>query len=259
MKTTLLMKYHIVIASLLFSLFLISCQKTSKSETETTIGDYKTPETIPLQFTDSESFEWETITSDKLTTPVTYALNVDDLPSEPFELNTFKPLKTPMQEYDLDWDNFPTETLKYDSVPFTVTKSAIKKPTITKMKPPAIMGGTNANLLQLSTNEGLPTNEISALIETEDGSIWIASSSTSSFLTLYDGENAFVYDYAGVYGMTYDKQGKLWLSTVRNGIYVLDFKNDIEYMITPPTERFLERLHMPCEVLWCPSGRQTKH
>ncbi len=195
------------------------------------------PETIPLKFTDPVPFEWETITNDTLTTPVTYNLNVDALPSKSFELNTFKPLESPMKVYDLDWDAIPSEELKFDSIPFTVKTSSIKKPTVTKMKPPANMEGTNANLLQLSVNEGLPVNEISSMVETEDGSMWIASSGTS--LTRYDGENAFVYDYANVYGMTYDKQGKLWLSTVRNGIYVLDFKNDIEYMITPPSEQFL--------------------
>ncbi len=237
MKIRLLMKYRILFASLLFGLFLISCQKTSKSETETTVGDYQMPETIPLKFTDPVPFEWETITNDTLTTPVTYNLNVDALPSKPFELNTFKPLESPMKVYDLDWDAIPSEELKFDSIPFTVKTSSIKKPTVTKMKPPANMEGTNANLLQLSVNEGLPVNEISSMVETEDGSMWIASSGTS--LTRYDGENAFVYDYANVYGMTYDKQGKLWLSTVRNGIYVLDFKNDIEYMITPPSEQFL--------------------
>ena len=108
----------------------------------------RVPETIPLTFTDPQSFEWETITSDTLTTPVTYSLNVDALTNAPFELNTFKPLKSPMQEYDLDWDSFPTEQLKLDSVPFTITKAPIKKPTITKMKPPGIMEGTYANLLK---------------------------------------------------------------------------------------------------------------
>ncbi len=239
MKTNLLMKHHILLTSLLCSLFFVSCNTTSKSETETTIGDYQTPITIPLKFTEPEPFEWETITNDTLTTPVSYALNVDNLPSKPFELNTFKPLKSPMKEYKLDWDNVPSEELKFDSIPFTVKTSTIKKPSITKMKPPANMEGTNANLLQLSVNEGLPVNEISSMVETEDGSIWIASSSTSGSLTRYDGENAFVYDYASIYGMTLDKQGRLWLATVQNSVYVLDFKNDIEYMITLSTPRFL--------------------
>jgi len=236
MKTNLLMKHHILITGLIFSLFLVSCNTTSKSETETIVGDYQTPVTIPLKFTDSEPFEWETITSDTLTTPVSHDLNVDATPSKPFELNTFKPLASPMKEFDLDWDTIPSEALKFDSIPFTVTKSSIKKPSITKMKPPGIMEGTNANLLQLSINEGLPTNEISSMLETEDGSVWIASSGTP--LTLYDGEHAFVYDYTNVYGMTYDKQGRLWLITVQNRIHVLDFKNDIEYMITLSTPQF---------------------
>ena len=231
MKTTLLMKYHILLASLLFGLFLFSCQTTSKSETETTVGDYKTPVTIPLIFTDPEPFEWEDITSDTLTTPVTYALNVDAIPSKRFELNTFKPLKTPMKEYDLNWDSFPTESLKFDSIPFTVTKSAIKKPSITKMKAPAIMDGTNVNLLQLSVNEGLTNNDITSFLETEDGAIWIGSLTS---LMLYDGENTFIYDYPAVYEMTFDQQGRLWLvSPGPRLITVLDFKKDIAYTIIP--------------------------
>src|SRR6056297_2049161 len=186
------MKYHIALKSLLCCLFILSCNKPSKSESETTIGDYKVPETIPLTFTEPEPFEWETITSDTLTTPVTYSLDVDALPTKPFELNTFKPLKTPMKEYNLDWNSFPRQPLKFDSVPFTITKSTIKKPTITKMKPPGIMAGTNSNLLQLSTKEGLNQNLITGFIENENGSTWISMGqgiSGASPLSVYDGEN----------------------------------------------------------------------
>ena len=239
MKKPSLMRYHILLTSLFCGLFLLSCNKASKSETETTVGDYKVPETIPLVFTEPEPFEWETITSDTLTTPVTYDLDVDALPSKPFELNTFKPLKAPMTEYPLDWDSYPTEALQFDSVPFTITTAPIKKPTITKMKPPGIMQGTDANLLQLSTNEGLPVNDVTSFLETEDGAVWIGSSNGTTPLTYYDGENAFVYDYPGVYKMTFDKQGKLWLvSPGPRVLTVLDFKNDTAYTITK-TESFI--------------------
>ncbi|MBJ2175563.1 GHKL domain-containing protein [Aureibaculum sp. A20] len=236
------MKRYIFLTCLVFGLFLISCQKNSKSETETKVGNYKVPETIPLKFTDPEPFEWETLTNDALTTPVSYSLNIDALPSKPFELNQFKPLKTPMKEYDLDWDNVPSEKLKLDSVPFTVTKSTIKKPIITKMKAPVIMEGTKNNLLQLSVNEGLITNEITSIIETEDGEIWMGSTSslsTASTLTRYDGENAFTYNYPRVVDMTFDQLGRLWLVTVYNDIHVLDFEKDIAYLIKPSIAEFV--------------------
>ncbi|SEK35986.1 Two component regulator propeller [Maribacter orientalis] len=227
MKNTLLLR-PILLISILYCLFLVSCQNQSKSETETTVGDFKTPETIPLTFTEQEPFEWETITSDTLKTPVTYSLNVDALPSKPFALNDFKPLKSPMKEFDMDWENYPTEQLKFDSVPFTVTTAPIKKPTITKMKPPGIMEGTNANLLQLSTNEGLTSNLIKTIIENKDGTTWIG---TSQSLILYDGENSFSYDYTNINDMVFDDQGRLWLATFRNGLYVLDFKKNVQYTI----------------------------
>ncbi|MCO4821075.1 MAG: hypothetical protein KC469_03340 [Flavobacteriaceae bacterium] len=233
------MKHHILLTGFLCSLFLVSCHTTSKSEIETTVGNYKAPETIPLQFTVPESFEWKTITNDTLTTPVSYELNVDELPTRPFELNTFKPLESPMKEFDLDWDTMPSEKLEFDSIPFTVKTSTIKKPTVTKMKSPANLEGTNANLLQLSVTEGLPVNEISDMVETEDGSIWIASSSGTGSLIRYDGENAFIYDYTNIYGMTLDRQGRLWLVTTTNGIHVLDFNNNVENVITLSTSQFL--------------------
>jgi signal transduction histidine kinase/ligand-binding sensor domain-containing protein len=239
MKKIRSMTYRILFAGLISGLLLFSCNQKSKSEIETTVGDYKFPETIPLVFTEPEPFEWETITSDTLTTPVTYDLDVDALPSKPFKLNTFEPLKAPMKEYNLDWDSYPNEALKFDSVPFTITKSTIKKPTITKMKPPGIMDGTNVNLMQLSTNEGLPTNDITSFLETEDGGVWIGSTNNNTPLTYYDGENAFVYDYPGVYKMTFDKQGKLWLvSPGPRVLTVLDFKNNTAYTITK-TENFI--------------------
>lgn len=244
MKKLLPITYRILCIGVLCNLVLISCQKTGKSETVTTVGDYKVPETIPLQFTDPEPFEWETISSDTLTTPVTYSLDVDALPSKPFELNRFKPLKSPMNEYDLDWDNYPTEEVKFDAVAFTVTTAPIKKPTITKMKPPGIMDGTNVNLLQLSTDEGLLNNDVTSFIETEDGAIWIGTSVSS--VMRYDGENTFTYDYSGVYKMTLDKQDRLWL--MRPGpdlITVLDFKNDKAYTIA--TDNNFAPLNIVCD------------
>ena len=228
MKKPIVMRTYLFFIGILFGLLVVSCTQESKSETETTVGDYKVPETIPLVFTEPEPFEWETISSDTLTTPVTYSLDVDALPSKPFELNTFKPLKAPMTEYPLDWDSYPTEALQFDSVPFTITTAPIKKPTITKMKPPGIMDGTNTNLLQLSTNEGLTSNLIKPMIENKDGSTWFA---TSQSLILYDGENSFSYDYTNINDMIFDDQGRLWLATFRNGLYVLDFKNNEEFTI----------------------------
>ena len=228
MKTRPVFRFHFLLTSLFLAILLTSCSKKSKSETETTVGDYKVPETIPLTFTEPETFEWETITSDTLTTPVTYSLDVDALPSKPFALNEFKPLKSPMKEYDLDWDNFPTEEVKFDSVPFTITTAPIKKPTLTKMKPPGIIEGTNANLLQLSTNEGLTSNLIKPIIENKDGTTWFG---TSQSLILYDGENSFSYDYTNINDMIFDDQGRLWLATFRNGLYVLDFKKNVQYTI----------------------------
>lgn len=248
------MKYRIVLTGLLCCLFILSCHKPSKSESETTIGDYKVPRTIPLEFTEPGPFEWETITSDTLTTPVTYSIDVDALPSKPFELNTFKPLKYPMKEYALEWDNMPTEVLKYDSVPFTISTAPIKKPTITKMKPPSNMAGTNANLLQLSAVEGLISNDVTSFVETEDGAIWIGTSGSS--IMRYDGENTFTYDYNGVYKMTLDKQGKLWMMHPGPDlITVLDFNNDIAYSIT--TDEDFVPLNILCDhtgILYLISG-----
>tara|TARA_R110002073_G_scaffold139232_2_gene289380 strand:+ start:160044 stop:163670 length:3627 start_codon:yes stop_codon:yes gene_type:complete len=232
MKTNHLMKHQLFLTGLLCSLFLVSCTKTSTSETETTVGDYQTPVTIPLKFTDPISFEWETITSDTLTTPISYPLNVDALPSKPFELNQFKPLETPMEAYELDWDKLPSEKLTFDSVPFTIKKSTLKKPTVTKMKALGIYDGSNVNLMQLSTNEGLKNNDIKSFIENKDGSIWIAGPQS---ISLYDGENTFNYDYFNVFDMTFDNQGRLWLATYQNGLFVLDFKNNIEYSIEVST------------------------
>ena len=113
------------------------------------------------------------------------------------------------------------------------------------MKPPGIMEGTNANLLQLSANEGLDNNDTSSFLETEDGAIWIATAQGS--LMRYDGENTFTYDYPRVYEMTFDKKGRLWLvSPGPRLITVLDFKNDIAYSITP-TEEEIQGLDVICD------------
>ncbi|WP_235298022.1 ATP-binding protein [Portibacter marinus] len=228
----------IQIAILASCLLFFSCQKTSVSATETKVGNYKIPETIPLKFTDPEPFEWETIADDTLLTPVTYPLNVDALPSQPFDLNQFRPLKKPMLIEDLNWDGFSEAPLEFDSVPYTITQSPIKKPEIIKMPTPSILEEANANLLQLTTDIGLSTNRYLSFLENEDGSLWVGAGNTAtpSGLYLYEGENASIYNYNAIFGMASDKKGRLWLAAGNSGIYMLDFESNVEYKIARKDE-----------------------
>ncbi|GLR19124.1 sensor histidine kinase [Portibacter lacus] len=233
MKINIVNKYAIN-TSLILCLLLSSCTKTSKSESETAVGNYKIPETIPLKFTDPEPFKWEVIENEELLPPITFSLDVDALPSESFDLNQFRPLKEPMNIEDFDWENFIEAPLAYDSVPYTITQSPIRKPDIIRMPPPSVVKDANANLLKLTTDNGLNTNRILSFLENEDGSLWIGSGSSqiAEGLILHEGEKASIYSYNRIFGMTYDQQGRLWLAAGTSGIYMLDFKNNIEYKIT---------------------------
>jgi len=228
MKINFLMKRHLYLLGFICGLLLVSCKKLSKTETQTKVGDYKAPETVDLKFSDPISFEWEPITADSIITPKSYPLNVDALDSKPFELNQFRPLKKPIKTYDLDWNNLPSEKLTFDSIPFTVRKTPLKKPKISNMRGPGILKETNVNLMQLSTMEGLAHNEISSMLETDNGATWISGPQS---ISLYDGETIITYDYPNVFDMALDNQGRLWIATFQDGLYILDFKQKTTYSI----------------------------
>ncbi|TFG75654.1 MAG: hypothetical protein E4H26_05750, partial [Flavobacteriales bacterium] len=132
---------------------ITSCRQGRDQENAADRSAFKAPVTKPLQLTEAQEIEWEVIPADSVPSPLTYTLDVETLPTRPFIRNDFKPLKAPMKEYALNFEEIPVNALKFDTIPIGQAglKTAIlRQPKVTKMEIPRLVPGTNNGILQLS-------------------------------------------------------------------------------------------------------------
>ncbi|TPV32759.1 GHKL domain-containing protein [Paucihalobacter ruber] len=210
----------ILFLSLLAAVIMASCDdNTQKGALDPTA--FRAPVTKAFEFTEAKPIEWQVVDPDSIDLPQTYPLDIDKMPSQPFSISEFKPLKSPIKESPLDWDPNDRMKLEFDTIPIKKKISIIPTPVVTRMDRPQKLEGTTTVLLQLSRNQGLPSNDIRKIIENEDGTYWIAT--FDGGLCLYNGNELYTYDYLRIWDLEIDRDGKLWLATT-TGIYVLDFK-----------------------------------
>ena len=211
----------ILFLSLLTAIFAISCSDNEVQKGALDPTSFQTPVTKVFEFTEPKPIEWQVIDPDSIDLPQTYPLDIDKMPSQPFSISDFKPLKSPIKESPLDWDPNNRMKLEFDTIPIEKKISILPEPVVTRMNQPSALSGTSSVILQLSRAEGLPGNDIRKIIQNEDGTYWIAT--FDGGLSLYNGNELYTYDYLRIWDIDIDQDGKLWMATA-NGIYVLDFK-----------------------------------
>ena len=221
--------------SLLFFLgcCMTACRQGQEQDSAADRSAFKAPVVKPLQFTEARKIEWEEVPTDSIPLPQTYTLDVEKLPSKPFIGSDFKPLKAPMKEYAFHFDELPKNALRLDTIPIGevgIKTTVLRQPKVTKMEIPRLVPGTDKGILQLSQGEGLPSDEIKAILVNDDGTYWMAT--YEGGLCLYNGENIYTYDYAQIFSLVRDQQGRLWLGT-GNGLVVLDFEEKTETSLAP--------------------------
>jgi signal transduction histidine kinase/ligand-binding sensor domain-containing protein len=210
----------ILFLSLLAAVIMASCDDNAqKGALDPTA--FRAPVTKTFEFTEAKPIEWQVVDPDSIDLPQTYPLDIDNIPSQPFSISEFKPIKSPIKESPLDWDPNDRMKLEFDTIPIKKKIAILPSPVITRMDRPQKLEGTTAVMLQLSRNQGLPSNDIRKIIENEDGTYWIAT--FDGGLCLYNGNELYTYDYLRIWDLEIDRDGKLWLATT-TGIYVLDFK-----------------------------------
>ncbi|WP_373514792.1 two-component regulator propeller domain-containing protein, partial [Persicitalea sp.] len=218
-----------------------SCQQNQGNLKDQDPTAFTPPVTRPYKLTAPQPIKWKITDPDSISPPTSYSLDIDKLPSKPFGINEFKPLKAPMKEYPLDWDKQPEIPLQFDTLDIKFRASVLPKPVVTKVNRPAILEGSTSGILQLSQKEGLPSNYITSLHENEDGTFWVSTANEG--LYLYDGSYTYTYDYKGIYDIELDQKGRLWLVT-GEFVYILDFKNNIQWICPVPLPIYLQCDHL---------------
>jgi len=197
---------------------------------------FEQPVVKPFKFSDSVPFQFKVTEAYSKNPPKVLPLDLDKLSAKPFALNDFKPLKAPIQQIKLRWDNMPDSMLNIDilpSTPFVVQQSILPKPAMVKAGLPKLLPNTTTGILQFSGEEGLPGTRITASLLDKYGSTWLA---TEKGLCRYTGEYLYIYSFVdktlqgnefAIIKMALDHNGNIWMVTGGNGIYVIDLTANI--------------------------------
>ena len=111
----------LIVAS--FCTIFFSCNSKKSIPFPDNASGYKTPVTKSFKFPEAKPIIWKEISKDSVPKGKTVAFDLDRLPSQPFTLNDFKPLKSPVEKIELDWDNLKEHPINLDTikgVPFKI-------------------------------------------------------------------------------------------------------------------------------------------
>ncbi len=216
--------------------FIISCNNKKNIPFPENPSGYKMPGAKPFEFPEAKPFQWKDIPTDSIPKGITIPLDISKLPSKPFSIHDFKPLKSPITETPLNWDHINELNINLDTIkgkPVWVKKFRLPNPGITRLNPPTKLEGTTSGILRLAQAEGLIGNQIYAMVADSLGSIWI---STERGLSKYNGDvfesyNFLKKDISGnpelILDLDLDRSGNIWMVANFSGIYKLNASTEI--------------------------------
>ncbi|WP_113922416.1 sensor histidine kinase [Cognataquiflexum aquatile] len=218
---------------LLFIPLIVAISCTNKTDTpfpENGSG-YEIPKAVPFQMPEGKPIQWKTYPEDSIPKAVKITFDVEKLPSKPFTINEFKPLKNPITSTSFDWDKLESIPFKADSIdkfPVKVRKFILPNPIVTPASLPSVWTGGTSAIVRLGQAEGLLGNKVYSLLTDNFGSVWIG---TERGLHKYNGSEFLTYNFFGknengsieiISDLILDKEGRLVISGLVTGVYRLD-------------------------------------
>ena len=196
---------------------------------------YSQPVTVPLVFSATQLLKWDTAKKGGIT-PVIQKLDIDALPSTPYDSTGFRPFAQPPQEVKFDFNSLPGADFSLDklpSKPLELKTSVLNPPTLLKVLPPASQKGKPLAIYDFGLAQGFQGKFIGALYKDHTGLLWIGG---REGLFCYDGEHiqTFIAGSASFFpisGIVEDKAGDIWFAQAGStSIGVIDkLKGTISY------------------------------
>lgn len=209
----------------------ISCTNKTDTPFPENGSGYEIPKAVPFQMPEGKPIQWKTYPEDSIPKAVKIAFDVEKLPSKPFTINEFKPLKNPITSTSFDWDKLESIPFKADSIdkfPVKVRKFILPNPVVTSAALPSVWTGGTSAIVRLGQAEGLLGNKVYSLQTDNFGSVWIG---TERGLHKYNGSEFLTYNFFGknengsieiISDLILDKEGRLIISGLVTGVYRLD-------------------------------------
>jgi len=209
-------------AAILFLLILASCS-SKHAEVPFPVNDSTKPQPVsqPLQFGAPKKINWATIKSGEFNM-VTKKLDLDALPTSPYDSFGFKPFLSPPEVAKFDINALPDTALDLNKIsfqPISFRTEALPSPTVTKAGMLTQRQGSPLSVSEIGLPQGLPDKAILNIFKDSKGLIWI---STENGLYRYDGEYMLRYpNIRSSVGLAEDPQGRIWFFWNR-GVGILD-------------------------------------
>jgi signal transduction histidine kinase/ligand-binding sensor domain-containing protein len=228
-----------------------SCQQGDEVPFPENPSDYQIPAVKPFEIPAGKPLKWISIPSEKVPKAVNHPIDFSKIPSTPFDILDFKPLKSDPQDIPLVWDDDAEIKLNLDTIPgraIAVKKQLLEEPQITKLAFLSKSDLSNAGILRIGQTEGLIGNKVFAMVTDQNGMVWI---STERGLSKFTGDQFENYTILprnpdglidNIVDMEIGKDGKLLMLSLLSGVYELDINYGLikNYQIGKPFTRIIE-------------------
>ena len=190
------------------------------------------PTNVSLKFTEEKTIKWDTAKRGGIK-PVTEKLNINSLPSVPYDASGFKPFAQPPQTVKFDYNNL-------ESMPFYLEKLP-SRPLDLKMSllPPVVPEKAGnfelektrpLSIASLGVPQGFNLNTVASAYSDSKGFMWYGN---VFGLTRYDGTNLQNFVGGGasdapIIGITEDHKGNIWYMKGRADLGMIDIKNGLQ-------------------------------
>ena len=177
-----------LIAVLFATMFFFSCTNSGDVSFPEKELSYVQPVTQPLVFSQAKKLNWDTAKKEGIT-PVIQKLDIEALPSIPYDSSGFKPFAQPPEEVHFDFNNLPDAPLDLSSLPsqpLELKTSLLGPIATTKAGTPVLQKGKPLSISDFGQAQGMQGKLITTLFRDHDDFLWIGS---SEGLFRNDGEN----------------------------------------------------------------------
>ncbi len=223
-----------VTASSFLLITLFSCNNNSGEIPfpEKELG-YAQPVSMPLQFSEEKKLTWDTVKKGGVN-PVIKNLDIDALPSTPYDSTGFQPFPKAPEEIKFDVNRLPDTAFSPESLPskpLQFKTSILAPPAVIKTSPPSIQKGNPLSIFDFGPKQGFPAVFITSLLKDKNGLMWIGS---REGLFRYDGEHIQKYlsgiVSGSITGMTEDDYGRIWFIHSGRSLGMIDpYKGAVSY------------------------------
>ncbi len=190
------------------------------------------PTNVSLKFTEEKTLKWDTAKRGGIQ-PVTEKLNINSLPSVPYDVTGFKPFAQPPQTVHFDYNDLESKPLDLEKLP---SRSLDLKMSLLPPVVPEKAGNFEPekvrplSITNLGVPQGFNVNTVASAYSDSKGFMWYGN---VFGLSRYDGTN--VQNFVGgsasdapVIGITEDHQGNIWYMKGRADLGMIDIKDGLQ-------------------------------